>query len=94
MASFGFATVSPIQKLVMDRAEAAGASTLASSVNIGMFNLGNAMGAWLGGLTISLGLGITSPILAGALLSFAALALSCVSYAVRQPPRLQPATGR
>lgn len=48
MAAFGFATVSPIQKLVMERASHAGAPTMAASVNIGMFNLGNALGAWAG----------------------------------------------
>ncbi|WP_217633605.1 hypothetical protein [Pseudomonas jinjuensis] len=46
MAGFGFATVSPIQKLVLDKAAAAGAPTLAAAVNIGLFNLGNAIGAW------------------------------------------------
>ncbi|EJE8532612.1 MFS transporter [Vibrio vulnificus] len=49
MAAFSFSTVSPIQKLVMDKAkEAAGASTLASAVNIDVFNLGNTVGAWFG----------------------------------------------
>lgn len=49
MAAFGFATVSPIQKLVMERASHAGAPTMAASVNIGMFNLGNALGHGLAG---------------------------------------------
>lgn len=79
MAASGFATVSPIQKLVMDRAHAAGAPTLAASVNIGMFNLGNAIGAWSGGAAIAAGLGTGSPILAGAMLSFAALGLAFVA---------------
>ena len=61
MAAFGFATVSPIQKLVMDRASHAGAPTMAASVNIGMFNLGNALGAWAGGATIAAGFGLVSP---------------------------------
>lgn len=79
MAAFGFATVSPIQKLVMDKARAAGAPTLASAVNIGLFNLGNALGAWLGGLVIAQGMGFTSPNWAGGLLSLGALALAGVS---------------
>ncbi|WP_323813266.1 MFS transporter [Cellvibrio sp. NN19] len=79
MAAFGFATVSPIQKLVMDKAKAAGAPTLASAVNIGLFNLGNALGAWLGGLVIAAGLGFTAPNWAGGLLSMGALALAIVS---------------
>lgn len=79
MAAFGFATVSPIQKLVMDKAKAAGAPTLASAVNIGLFNLGNALGAWLGGVVIAQGFGFTSPNWAGALLSIGALALAIAS---------------
>lgn len=79
MAAFGFATVSPIQKLVMDKARAAGAPTLASAVNIGLFNLGNAIGAWLGGAVIAAGFGLQSPNWAGALLSFIALLLAAIS---------------
>ncbi|WP_229779191.1 MFS transporter [Pseudomonas matsuisoli] len=79
MAAFGFATVSPIQKLVMDKAKAAGAPTLASAVNIGLFNLGNALGAWAGGFVIAYGLGFTSPNWAGGLLSMGALVLAIAS---------------
>ncbi|TDY80505.1 UNVERIFIED_ORG: hypothetical protein C7429_103496 [Pantoea allii] len=79
MAAFGFATVSPIQKLVMDKARAAGAPTLAAAVNIGLFNLGNAMGAWLGGAVIAAGFGLQSPDWAGAILSVIALILAVIS---------------
>ncbi|WP_407364292.1 MFS transporter (plasmid) [Pseudomonas luteola] len=82
MAGFGFATVSPIQKLVMDKARAAGAPTLASAVNIGLFNLGNAIGAWVGGFVIAAGLGLASPNWAGALLSVIALLLALASGAL------------
>lgn len=81
MAAFGFATVSPIQKLVMDRASRAGAPTMAASVNIGMFNLGNAIGAWVGGATIAAGFGLASPNWAGAVLSLVALALAVAAWA-------------
>lgn len=80
MAAFGFATVSPIQKLVMDRANRAGAPTMAASVNIGMFNLGNAIGAWVGGATIAAGFGLASPNWAGALLSLVALGLATMAW--------------
>lgn len=80
MAAFGFATVSPIQKLVMDRASHAGAPTMAASVNIGMFNLGNALGAWAGGTTITAGFGLVSPNWAGAILSFIALGLAFLAW--------------
>jgi MFS family permease len=53
IGALGFATVPPLQKRVLDQAH--GAPTLASAVNIGAFNLGNALSAWLGGLVIAAG---------------------------------------
>ncbi len=49
-----FATVAPLQLRVLEKAGAAG-QNLASSLNIAAFNLGNALGAWAGGLTIDHG---------------------------------------
>ena len=46
-----FATVAPLQLWVMSNAKGAGES-LASSFNIAAFNLGNAIGAWAGGITL------------------------------------------
>ncbi|MBK1787165.1 MFS transporter [Prauserella cavernicola] len=89
MAASGFSTVSPIQRLVMERAEQAGAPNLAASMNIGMFNLGNAIGAGLGGFVISAGLGAASPNLAGAALAGGALVLAIVI--ARQSRRKTPA---
>jgi len=74
IGAFGFATVPPLQKWVMDQASAA--PTLASAANIGAFNLGNALAAWLGGIVIAGGLGYTAPNWVGALLSGSALLLS------------------
>ncbi|MEJ2857854.1 MULTISPECIES: MFS transporter [unclassified Saccharothrix] len=74
VGALGFATVPPLQKWVLD--QAAAAPTLASAANIGAFNLGNALAAWLGGLVITAGLGYTSPNWVGALLSGTALLLS------------------
>ena len=71
MGGFGFATVPGLQMRVMHFAAAA--PTLASGANIGAFNLGNALGAWLGGVTISMGLGYTSPIWVGAAITISAL---------------------
>jgi DHA1 family inner membrane transport protein len=70
----GFATVPPFQARVMDVAD--GAPTLASAANIAAFNLGNAIGAWLGGLAIDAGLGYTAPDAVGALLATASLAVA------------------
>jgi DHA1 family inner membrane transport protein len=79
MAGFGFASVSPIQRLVMDKARAAGAPNLAASVNIGLFNLGNAIGAWLGGWVIAQGFGYAAPNWVGGILSTCALLLALAS---------------
>ncbi|MFB6782862.1 MFS transporter [Streptomyces sp. NPDC056352] len=77
IGALGFATVPPLQKWVLDQASAA--PTLASAANIGAFNLGNALAAWLGGIVIAAGLGYTSPNWVGALLSGAALLLAFVA---------------
>ncbi|MFJ5262359.1 MFS transporter [Streptomyces sp. NPDC088387] len=74
IGALGFATVPPLQKWVLDQASAA--PTLASAANIGAFNLGNALAAWLGGLVIAGGLGYTAPNWVGALLAATALLLS------------------
>ena len=83
MGGFGFATVPGLQTRVMTYA--AHAPSLASAGNIAAFNLGNALGAWLGGITISAGLGYTSPIWAGAALTVGALLVMAV--AARTAPR-------
>jgi MFS transporter, DHA1 family, inner membrane transport protein len=77
IGALGFATVPPLQKRVLDQAH--GAPTLASALNIGAFNLGNALAAWLGGLVISAGYGYTAPAWVGAVLAGAALLLAALS---------------
>ncbi|WP_265919841.1 MFS transporter [Cupriavidus nantongensis] len=66
-----FAVVPPVQMRVMEAA--AEAPGLASSINVGAFNLGNALGAALGGAVISLGLGYRAVPVAGGLLAAAGL---------------------
>ncbi|MFH8757313.1 MFS transporter [Streptomyces atroolivaceus] len=82
IGALGFATVPPLQKRVLD--QAAGAPTLASAVNIGAFNLGNALSAWLGGIVIAAGLGYTAPNWVGAVLAASALLLAVLSGAVER----------
>ncbi|MGW3088461.1 MFS transporter [Streptomyces sp. NPDC001108] len=92
VGALGFATVPPLQKRVLDHAH--GAPTLASAVNIGAFNLGNALAAWLGGMVIAAGLGWTAPNWVGALLAAAALGLAFWSAALeRRTPAAVPADG-
>jgi DHA1 family inner membrane transport protein len=71
MGAAGFATVPALQLRVLTYAEHA--PTLASGANIAAFNVGNAIGAWLGGLTIAAGLGYTSPLWVGAAMTVGAL---------------------
>ncbi|MCU7729665.1 MFS transporter [Actinoplanes sp. KI2] len=72
----GFATVPGLQMRVI--AEAGGATTLAAAVNIAAFNLGNAVGAYLGGVVIDARLGYAAPNLAGAALAAGGLILCAV----------------
>jgi DHA1 family inner membrane transport protein len=81
MGAFGFATVPALQLRVLRSAE--DAPTLASGANIAAFNVGNALGAWLGGLTIAAGLGYASPLWVGAAMTLAALAVVAAAAAVR-----------
>ncbi len=85
-----FAVVPPLQMRMMRAA--AEAPGLASSVNVGAFNLGNALGAAAGGATISTGFGYSAAPIAGALIAAAGLALVLIQIA-RQRQRL-PARGR
>ncbi|MEN0580920.1 MFS transporter [Phytobacter palmae] len=72
-----FAVVPPLQMRVMRVAhEAPG---LSSSVNIGAFNLGNALGAAAGGAVISGGLGYTVVPVTGAIIAGMALLLVLLS---------------
>lgn len=89
MGAFGFATVPGLQMRVMSFAF--DAPTMASGANIAAFNLGNALGAWLGGVTISAGLGYTSPIWAGSGITL--LALVVLLFATGLLRRVAPPSG-
>jgi DHA1 family inner membrane transport protein len=91
MGGFGFAAVPGMQMRVMKYASSA--PTLASGANIGAFNVGNALGAWLGGVAITAGLGYTSPIWAGAgitFLGFGVTAFAAASDKRRQAGEVTP----
>ncbi|MDQ0955391.1 DHA1 family inner membrane transport protein [Streptomyces phaeochromogenes] len=63
MGLFGFASVPGMITRVTDFAHGA---ALAASANVSASNIGNALGAWLGGLAITAGLGYTAPLYVGA----------------------------
>jgi DHA1 family inner membrane transport protein len=79
MGGFGFGTVPGLQSRIM--IYAGKAPTLASGANIGAFNIGNALGAWAGGVGIAAGLGYTSPIWIGTLITAAALVVMVIAAA-------------
>ncbi len=63
-----FALVSPIQMLMITTAK--DAEMLAASVSQASFNIGNALGAFFGGLPLVYGFGYTAPAFVGALMAF------------------------
>ncbi|NUA27683.1 MFS transporter [Cupriavidus basilensis] len=73
-----FATVAPLQMWVLERASGAGQS-LASSFNIAAFNLGNAIGAWLGGVVITRGPGLGAVTWVAAMVPVAAVAVALLA---------------
>ncbi|MDB5556695.1 MAG: transporter [Rhizobium sp.] len=78
LGATAFATVAPLQIWVLQKAEGAGQS-LASSLNIAAFNLGNAIGAWAGGMTIEHGPGLAYTPLVAAAFPLAAIAITVVA---------------
>lgn len=86
-----FATVPPLQMRVVQ--QAGEAPNLASTLNIAAFNLGNALGALLGGAVIAAGFGLPAVSLAGA--AVAALGLVVTVWSRERSGRVQalaPAT--
>lgn len=86
LGAAAFATVAPLQMWVLSRAQGAGQS-LASSFNIAAFNLGNAIGAWLGGIVIDHGPGLSVVPFAAALLPVAGLGTAILSLRAGPPDR-------
>lgn len=86
MGGFGFGTVPALQSRVMRYADHA--PTLASGANIAAFNLGNALGAWAGGVAITAGLGYTSPIGVGTAITAAALVVTVIAAVTARRTRL------
>ena len=86
-----FAIVPPLQMRVV--AEAFEAPNLASAMNVGAFNLGNAIGAALGGGVINAGLGLPAVSLAGALAASSGLVLLLAIRHRRKPVETSAFTG-
>ena len=78
--ALSFATVPATQMRVIDQAHRA--PNLASTLNQGAFNLGNAVGAWVGGSMIAAGLPLTALPLVGAGVALLALGAVAASMAL------------
>jgi MFS transporter, DHA1 family, inner membrane transport protein len=80
LGAASFATVAPLQLRVLEKAGPQGRN-FASSLNIAAFNLGNAIGAWLGGATLDHGFGLAAIPLSAAILT--ALGLFTALFSAR-----------
>ncbi|MDH6216557.1 MFS transporter [Streptomyces pseudovenezuelae] len=80
LGTAAFVTSSPLLLMVMEKASSA--PSLASSANQAAFNLANAGGAWIGGLALAAGFGVTSPAVVGAGLAVLGLGVAGVAYVV------------
>lgn len=86
-----FTMVSPLQTRVIDHAH--DAPNLASTINQGAFNLGNAGGAWIGGTALSLGIGYASLPLVGSVLALGGLAVAIVAFRLERLRASAPLSG-
>ncbi|MFG2309665.1 MFS transporter [Streptomyces sp. NPDC048566] len=89
LGAAAFVTGSPLQLMAMEKAAAA--PSLASSANQAAFNLANAGGAWIGGLALAAGFGVTAPAVAGAGLAVLGIGVAGVAYAVDRGRTRRPA---
>ncbi len=99
-----FCAIAPLQPRIVE--QAAGAPNLASTLNQGAFNLGNALGAGLGGLVLTAGYGyLKLPIAAAAVaavclcvavatLRLEKTASQSMAFTPEGPPHNSPAQGR
>ena len=86
LGASAFATVPPLQMWVLQKTQGAGQS-LASSFNIAAFNLGNASGAWLGGVVIAHGSGLGAITWVAALVPLCAFGVAVVAIRLESAQR-------
>lgn len=83
-AAAAFAAVPALQINVVTYGKKA--PNLVSTLNIAAFNVGNAIGAWVGGVVIAQGLGLTSVPLAAAGIALLGLVLCLVTFSRAKRP--------
>jgi DHA1 family inner membrane transport protein len=67
------------------------AQTLGAALNHSSFNIANALGAWLGGVVLAAGLGLTAPMLVAVGLSLGGLGILLTSFWLERYGTLHPA---
>lgn len=85
-----FALAAPIQILMIRTAK--NAEMLGASATQAAFNMGNAIGAFAGGLPIAAGFGYTSPILVGIVMVMIGIILTIVLISMQRQPEPSIAT--
>ena len=91
-SGLAFALVSPLQVWVVEAAS--DAPNLASTLNQGAFNLGNALGAWLGGTALTLGAGYAELPALAAFVSLLGFGLVATALTRPRSPSLAGSQGR
>jgi MFS transporter, DHA1 family, inner membrane transport protein len=86
--TLGGSMVLPMGLQMRLMATAGDAQTLAAALNHASFNLANALGAWLGGIVLAAGLGLTAPMLVAVGLSLAGLVILALSLWLERSQRL------
>ncbi|HEX5090393.1 MAG TPA: MFS transporter [Nocardioides sp.] len=84
VTTFGSVLALGLMMRLIDAAEHA--ETIGAALSHGSLNIGNALGAWLGGVTIAAGFGYRSPLAIGVLLSLAGFAVLAVGFALDRRP--------
>jgi DHA1 family inner membrane transport protein len=84
VTTFGSVLALGMMMRLIDAAEHA--ETLGAALSHGSLNIGNAVGAWLGGVTIAAGFGYRSPLALGVVLSLAGFAVLAVAFALDRDP--------
>jgi len=90
LVAFCGSALSPsIQTRLMDVAD--DNQSIAAALNHSALNIGNSLGAFLGGLAIAAGLGLVAPAWVGAVLAIGGLAVAFVAYRVEDRSGRHPA---
>jgi DHA1 family inner membrane transport protein len=89
VAFCGSALSPAIQTRLMDVAE--DNQSIAAALNHSSLNIGNSLGAFLGGLVIAAGIGLVAPAWVGAALALAGLVVAVISYRVEDRSGRHPA---